>query len=86
MLTAEVGTYSTAGLCRRHLSVTVRGITHHLVAYFDIQAIMSNELSRPSDDPSLAHIIPRPELLSQNSFTIPVGEDDQPTILRVLGG
>lgn len=65
--------------------MTVRGLTHHLVAYFDLEAIVTDDLDRPSYDPRLASFQPRSELLCQNSFTTPVDEDDRSKILRVLG-
>lgn len=60
--------------------MTVRGLTHHLVAYFDVRDLMSNALRRPSMDPHLAGIVPRPELCSQN-FLAPIEQDDQTEIL-----
>lgn len=82
MLTVEPGTCSAAGLCRRSLSVTVRGATHHLVAYFDLQALMLGTLSRPSASPELADVVPRNTLLSQG-FAEPAENDDQNEILRL---
>lgn len=76
--------YHAEALCRRELSVTVRGTTHHLVAYFDMQALMYATLSRPSTSPELIDIIPR-TALSNQGFTVPVDIDDRPEILRVLG-
>lgn len=60
-----------------------RGLTHHLVAYFSVRDLASNALTKPSTDPSLAGINPRPELLNQR-FTAPVGHDDQSDLLRTL--
>lgn len=63
--------------------MTVRGLTHHLVAYFDIRDLMSNELLRPSSDLNLAGIEPRAELLSQG-FTAPIEQDDEVDIFCAL--
>lgn len=80
-----LGSYNPSGLCRRDLSVIIRGLTHHLVAYIDIAALFSTTLRRPSTDSHLSDIVPRPELLNQASFTTPVEEDDRTRMLRVLG-
>lgn len=84
VLTVEPGTYRGEALCRRTLTVTVRGTAHHLVAYFDTQALMYSSMSRPSTSLELADVVPRASLLSQG-FTEPVENDDRTAILRVLG-
>lgn len=78
-----IGTYGASSLCKRTISVTVRGLTHHLVAYFDARDLMSNALCRPSMDPYLAGIDPRPELLNQN-FLAPVERDDEAEMLYLM--
>lgn len=78
------GTYSTSGLCKRTLSVTVRGMTHHLVAYFSIHDLAANALISPSMDPLLAGVTPRAELVSQGYGT-PVEQDDLYDLLALLG-
>lgn len=84
ILTQKPGMYRAEALCRRQLSVTVRGTTHHLVAYFDMEALMYATLRRPSTSPELIDIIPR-SALSNQSFAVPVDIDDRLEILRVLG-
>lgn len=63
--------------------MTVRGITHHLVAYFSSRDFMSNALLTPSADLGLADIIPRPELYSQG-FRAPIDEDDRDEVTLML--
>lgn len=63
--------------------MTVRGLSHHLVAYFSIDDLTSNAGRTPSADPSLASILPRSELLSQD-FTAPVEQDDRAEILAAV--
>lgn len=63
--------------------MTVRGITHHLVAYFSSRDFMSNTLLTPSADLGLADIIPRPELYSQG-FRAPIDEDDRDEVTLML--
>lgn len=84
ILTLKPGMYRAEALCRRQLSVTVRGTTHHLIAYFDMEALMYATLRRPSTSPELIDIVPR-SALSNQSFAIPVEIDDRLEILRVLG-
>ncbi|KAI3392929.1 hypothetical protein diail_4978 [Diaporthe ilicicola] len=78
------GNHSSAGrLCRKTISVTVRGITHHLVAYFSSRDFTSNVLLSPSADLGLADILPRPELYSQG-FRAPIDEDDRDEVMLSL--
>lgn len=63
--------------------MTVRGITHHLVAYFSSRDFTSNTLLTPSADLGLADIIPRPELYSQG-FRAPIDEDDRDEVTLLL--
>lgn len=79
-----IGNHSSAGrLCRKSISVTVRGITHHLVAYFSSRDFTSNTLLAPSADLGLVDIIPRPELYSQG-FRAPVEDDDRDEVMLLL--
>lgn len=79
-----IGNHSSAGrLCRKSISVTVRGITHHLVAYFSSRDFTSNSLLTPSADLGLADIIPRPELYGQG-FSAPIDEDDRDEVTLML--
>ncbi|KAG8168254.1 hypothetical protein KVR01_003943 [Diaporthe batatas] len=78
------GNHSSSGrLCRKTISVTVRGITHHLVAYFSSRDFTSNTLMTPSADFGLADIIPRPELYSQG-FRAPLEEDDRDEVMLLI--
>ncbi|KAG6354090.1 hypothetical protein INS49_005061 [Diaporthe citri] len=78
------GNHSSAGrLCRKSMSVTVRGITHHLIAYFSSRDFTANTLLSPSADFGLADIIPRPELYSQG-FRAPIDEDDRDEVMLLL--
>lgn len=78
------GNHSSSGrLCRKSISVTVRGITHHLVAYFSSRDFTSNTLLTPSADLGLADIIPRTELYSQG-FRAPINEDDRDEVMLLL--
>lgn len=63
--------------------MTVRGVSHHLVAYITIDDLISNASGTPSGDPNLASIMPRSELLSQG-FRAPLEQDDQTEILSVV--
>lgn len=65
------------------MSVTVRGITHHLIAYFSSRDFTANTLLSPSADFGLADIIPRPELYSQG-FRAAIDEDDRDEVMLLL--
>ncbi|KAH8891634.1 hypothetical protein GQ53DRAFT_746647 [Thozetella sp. PMI_491] len=69
------------GLFKQTISVLVRGVSHHLVAYFTIQDVMAGNLAVPTADPELGDIVPRSELLDQG-FLAPIDSDD---LKRVLG-
>ncbi|KAH6955640.1 Gti1/Pac2 family-domain-containing protein [Ilyonectria sp. MPI-CAGE-AT-0026] len=57
------------------ISVTVRGISHHLVGYFTLRAALAGELLVPTLDPRLCTLSPREELLSQR-FIAPAENGD----------
>ncbi|KAH7119445.1 Gti1/Pac2 family-domain-containing protein [Dactylonectria estremocensis] len=57
------------------ISVTVRGISHHLVGYFTLSAALGGELRVPTLDPGLCTLSPREELLSQR-FIAPAENGD----------
>ncbi|KAH6952437.1 Gti1/Pac2 family-domain-containing protein [Ilyonectria sp. MPI-CAGE-AT-0026] len=57
------------------ISVTVRGILHHLVGYFTLSAALAGELLVPTLDPGLCTLSPREELLSQR-FIAPAENGD----------
>lgn len=65
------------GLVKKTMSVTVQGVTHHLVSYYNVNDVMAGSLRTPSQTDSLQYIRPRPELTQKQSFRSPIedGED-----------
>jgi Gti1/Pac2 family transcription factor len=62
------------GLVKKTISVTVGGITHHLVSYYTVTDVMNNKFSTPSRDPRFQDINPRPGLITKQKFRTPIDE------------
>jgi Gti1/Pac2 family transcription factor len=65
------------GLVKKTMSVTVQGITHHLVSYYHVNDVLTNQLRSPSQTENLQYIRPRPELTQKQSFRAPIEEVDE---------
>jgi hypothetical protein len=65
------------GLVKKTMSVTVQGVTHHLVSYYNMDDVKNGLLEPPSQAPALNGIRPRPELISKQSFRAPLEEMDE---------
>jgi hypothetical protein len=64
------------GLVKKTVSVTVRGVSHHLVSYYTVADVMNNKFTTPSKDPRFQHITPRPDLVTKQNFRTPIDEID----------
>lgn len=62
------------GLVKKTMSVTVQGVTHHLVSYYNVEDVMQGNLRTPSQTENLQYIRPRPELTTKQSFRSPIEE------------
>ena len=69
--------FKESGLVKKTMSVTVMGITHHLVSYYSVEDVMRGVLNPPSMVESLRYIRPRAELTQKQSFRAPI--DDMET-------
>ena len=69
--------FKADGLVKKTMSVTVQGVTHHLVSYYNIHDVIANQLRTPSQLPELQYLRPRPELTSKQSFRAPLEEVDE---------
>ena len=69
--------FKTNGLVKKTMSVTVQGVTHHLVSYYDMDDVKNGLLQPPSTAPSLAVIRPRLELVQKQSFRAPLEEMEE---------
>lgn len=65
--------FKEEGLVKKTVSVTVGGVSHHLVSYYTVADVMNNRFSTPTKDPRFQNIIPRPDLTKQN-FRTPIDE------------
>lgn len=66
--------FKDSGLVKKTMSVTVSGVTHHLVSYYSVEDVMRGALSPPSMVESLRYIRPRPELTQKQSFRAPIDD------------
>ena len=68
--------FKDEGLVKKTVSVTVGGVSHHLVSYYTVADVMNNKFSPPSKDPRFQHITPRPDLITKQNFRTPIDEKD----------
>ena len=68
--------FKDEGLVKKTVSVTVGGVSHHLVSYYTVADIMNNKLNTPTKDPRFQHITPRPDLITKQNFRTPIDEVD----------
>lgn len=64
------------GLVKKTMSVTVQGVTHHLVSYYLVNDAMAQNLRTPSQSDSLQYVRPRAELTHKQSFRAPLEDVD----------
>ncbi|KAF4629396.1 hypothetical protein G7Y89_g8754 [Cudoniella acicularis] len=68
--------FKEEGLVKKTVSVTVGGISHHLVSYYTVADVMNNKFSTPTKDPRFQHIALRPDLVTKQNFRTPIDEVD----------
>ncbi|KAL6704569.1 Gluconate transport-inducing protein required for gluconate-H+ symport [Coniothyrium glycines] len=56
--------FKEGGLMKKTISVKYQGTHHHVISYYSLEDVVSGKLKRPSQDPKLTDIQPRPELLN----------------------
>lgn len=66
--------FKDEGLVKKTVSVTVGGVSHHLVSYYSVADVMNNRLQTPSKDPTFQHIIPRADLVTKQNFRTSIDE------------
>jgi Gti1/Pac2 family transcription factor len=64
------------GLVKKTMSVSVNGISHHMVSYYKVDDVKNSLLPRPLSDPRLQNISVRPELYLKQNFRAPVEETE----------
>ncbi|KAI0166228.1 Gti1/Pac2 family-domain-containing protein [Xylariaceae sp. FL1272] len=69
--------FKDGGLIKKTISVSYRGVQHHLVSYYSIEDIKANRLITPShSSSSVCTISPRPSLISSGNFRAPVHDEE----------
>ena len=68
--------FKEEGLVKKTVSVTVGGISHHLVSYYTVADVMNNKFTTPTKDPRFQHITPRSDLVTKQNFRTPIDEVD----------
>ena len=71
-----VDEYKEGGLVKKTMSVTVNGVFHHLVAYYNINEAVNGELKEPMTDARLRDVQPRHELVHKQNFRVPLDDTD----------
>ena len=64
------------GLVKKTMSVTLNGVSHHLVSYYKVEDVKNSVLRRPADDARLHGISVRPELYLKQNFRTPPEESE----------
>ena len=64
------------GLVKKTMSISVNGISHHMVSYYKVDDVKNNVLPRPLSDPRVQNISVRPDLYLKQNFRAPVEETE----------
>lgn len=64
------------GLVKKTMSISMNGISHHMVSYYKVDDVKNNKLQRPLSDPRLQNMTVRPELYLKQNFRAPVEETE----------
>ncbi|KAF2005365.1 hypothetical protein P154DRAFT_336752 [Amniculicola lignicola CBS 123094] len=56
--------FKEGGLMKKTISVRYQNSHHHVISYYTLEDVVSGKLKRPFQDPKIAEIQPRPELLA----------------------
>ncbi|KAF1837848.1 hypothetical protein BDW02DRAFT_82272 [Decorospora gaudefroyi] len=75
--------FKESGLMKKTISVKYQGTHHHVISYYSLEDVVSGKLKRPFQDPKLADIHPRPELL--NGWKVNL-EDEESKDMPLMGG
>ncbi|KAF1947020.1 camp independent regulatory protein [Clathrospora elynae] len=75
--------FKESGLMKKTISVKYQGTHHHVISYYSLEDVVSGKLKRPFQDPKLADIHPRAELL--NGWKVSL-EDEESKDLPLVAG
>ncbi|KAF2128385.1 hypothetical protein P153DRAFT_36165 [Dothidotthia symphoricarpi CBS 119687] len=75
--------FKEGGLMKKTISVKYQGTHHHVISYYSLEDVVSGKLKRPFQDPKLADIHPRPELLTGWKVSL---EDEESKDMPLIAG
>lgn len=75
--------FKEGGLMKKTISVKYQGTHHHVISYYSLEDVVNGKLKRPSQDPKLTDIQPRPELLSGWKVSL---EDEESKDMPLIAG
>lgn len=75
--------FKEGGLMKKTISVKYQGTTHHIISYYSLEDVVAGKLKRPFQDPKLAEIQPRPELLANWKVSL---EDEESKDTPLVAG
>ncbi|KAI1674695.1 Gti1-Pac2 multi-domain protein [Pyrenophora tritici-repentis] len=75
--------FKEGGLMKKTISVKYQGTHHHVISYYSLEDVVSGKLKRPFQDPKLADIQPRPELL--NGWKVSLEDEESKDMPLVAG-
>lgn len=64
------------GLVKKTMSISLNGVSHHLVSYYTVEDVKQRRLNRPLSDSRLTGLTVRPELFMKQNFRAPVEETE----------
>lgn len=68
--------FKSDGLIKKTISVSYRGVQHHLVSYYNIEEVVTGRLLSPTSTPEFKNITPRSSLISSGNFRAPVDDHE----------
>ena len=64
------------GLVKKTISITHKGVPHHLVSYYNVEDVKNNTLMTPLQDPQFFGLYPRPDLIQNQNFRVAVDHEE----------
>jgi hypothetical protein len=65
------------GLVKRTLTISLNGVSHHIICYYKVSEVKNGNLHRPLFDRALHNITPRSELVNSNQLKFPINDPDE---------
>ncbi|KAF2738630.1 hypothetical protein EJ04DRAFT_41572 [Polyplosphaeria fusca] len=75
--------FKEGGLMKKTISVKYQGTHHHVISYYSLEDVVSGKLKRPFQDPKIADIHPRADLL--NGWKVSLEDEESKDIPLVAG-